>query len=110
MYHDRPRRPVRRMVAGILTALVLAAALAGGCLLLVRRVQKDLAEQGAQAVYTAVMDQALQCYALEGAWPSSLEYLEQHYGLQINYSRYIVAYEVFASNQPPAVTVLTAGG
>lgn len=110
MYHDRPRRSVRRIVTGILAVLVLAAVLAGGGLLLARRIQKDLAVQGAQAVYTAVMDQALQCYALEGAWPSSLEYLEQHYGLQINHNRYIVAYEVFASNQPPAVTVLTVEG
>ena len=108
MYHDRPRRSVRRIVAGILA--VLAAVLAGGGLRLARRIQRDLAVQGAQAVYTAVMDQALQCYALEGAWPSSLEYLEQHYGLQINHNRYIVAYEVFASNQPPAVTVLTVEG
>ena len=43
-------------------------------------------------------------------WKASLEYLEQHYGLQINHNRYIVAYEVFASNQPPAVTVLTVEG
>ncbi len=109
MYHDRPRRSARRILAGALAALVLAAALAAGCLLLARRIQKDLAVQGAQAVYTAVMDQALQCYALEGAWPASLEYLEQHYGRQLSHSRYIVAYEAFASNQPPTVTVLTVG-
>lgn len=36
-------------------------------------------------------------------------YLEEHYGLVINHRDYIVAYEVFAENQPPVVQVLVRG-
>ena len=48
----------------------------------------------------------MQCYALEGAYPQSLSYLEKNYGVQVNHSRFIVSYEVYASNQLPVVAVL----
>ena len=46
------------------------------------------------------------CYAVEGRYPSSLSYLEENYGVQVNHSRFIVSYEAYASNQLPAVAVL----
>lgn len=49
---------------------------------------------------------AVSCYALEGSYPQSLEYLENHYGIQIDYKRYNVFYEVFAENIMPEITVL----
>mgnify|MGYP006948549251 CR=1 FL=1 len=62
--------------------------------------------QSAASVRTAVLDAAVQCYALEGAYPQSLSYLEENYGVQVNHSRFIVSYEAYASNQLPAVAVL----
>ncbi len=62
--------------------------------------------QGAMAVRTAVLDAAMQCAAVEGAYPSSLDYLEEHYGLIVNHSDYAVTYEAFASNVPPSVVVM----
>lgn len=46
------------------------------------------------------------CYAVEGAYPPNLEYLEDHYGLQINKVRYTVRYFAFAENLMPDITVL----
>ena len=34
------------------------------------------------------------------------EYLEEHYGIQVDRERYTVAYDVFASNLMPDITVL----
>ena len=48
----------------------------------------------------------LQCYAVEGRYPESLDRLEREYGVQINHDRYIVTYDVFATNQLPDVQVL----
>ena len=45
-------------------------------------------------------------YAVEGKYPESLDVLEQEYGVQINHARFIVTYDVFASNQLPDITVL----
>lgn len=49
---------------------------------------------------------AVACYAAEGIYPPDLAYLEEHYGLQINYDRYAVFYEVFAENLMPDITVV----
>ncbi|WP_418972697.1 hypothetical protein, partial [Allofournierella sp.] len=74
------------------------------------RLEKDLAAKGAGALRAAVLERAVQCYALEGAYPPSLAYLEENYGLQVDRSRYIVTYEAFAPNLLPDVTVLQKGG
>lgn len=49
---------------------------------------------------------AAACYAIEGAYPQSLEYLIEHYGIQIDYNRYNVFYNVFAENLMPDITVV----
>ena len=46
---------------------------------------------------------------VEGAYPESLSYLKEHYGLTVNEKDYIITYEVFASNQMPDVQVLVRG-
>lgn len=46
------------------------------------------------------------CYAVEGAYPPNLEYLEEHYGVQVDETRYKVYYNVFAQNLMPDITVV----
>ena len=46
------------------------------------------------------------CYAAEGAYPPDLDYLKDHYGLQIDEERYVVRYTAFAENLMPDITVL----
>ena len=53
----------------------------------------------------AVARSAVQCYALEGAYPPDVRYLEEHYGLSIDHDRYIIHYRVDGSNLPPDIDV-----
>ena len=106
MYHDRTSLTPGRLLRRALAALTLATALALGCAWGLGRVGADLGSQGAAALRNAVLRSAVQCYAVEGYYPKDLDYLTDHYGLQINHDRYIVVYEAFASNLPPEVTVL----
>lgn len=46
------------------------------------------------------------CYAAEGAYPTDLDYLKEHYGVQIDEERYTVYYYAFAENLLPDITVL----
>jgi len=46
------------------------------------------------------------CYAAEGAYPPSLEYLKEHYGLQVDETQYTVQYSAIAENLMPDITVL----
>lgn len=97
---DLSRRRKRRiLVACIVLVIAIAACLIFGA------VQASAREQGALALHDSIMDAAKQCCAIEGNYPSSLEYLEQNYGLSINHDDYLVSYEAFADNIMPTVVV-----
>ena len=100
MYQEkRPRRGAKRLGAAIAAVCTLLLLL--GVWAVWNGAQAAMREQAAQSLRAAV-----QCYALEGAYPQSLSYLEENYGVQVNHSRFIVSYEAYASNQLPAVAVL----
>ena len=65
--------------------------------------------QGRQQLEDAIRKGAVACYAAEGIYPPTLEYLKEHYGIQIDEDRYTVFYEIFAENLMPQITVLDKG-
>jgi hypothetical protein len=67
-------------------------------------------EAGRMAAENAVKRAVLTCYALEGAYPENYDYLEENYGISVNTDRYIIHYEIFASNIMPDISVLVRGG
>lgn len=72
-------------------------------------IRADVRRESRAAIREAVLHAAVECYAVEGAYPGSLSYLEEKYGLTINHQDFIVTYEVFASNLLPEVQVLVRG-
>ena len=94
----------KALKTGLCVALVLALAVGGW--FAAGAVGQNLREQGAVSVRNAILDSAKQCCAIEGAYPSSLAYLEENYGLVVNRSDYAITYEVFADNVMPNVVVL----
>lgn len=101
MYSDRIHShwfPVALMLMAVMAVFLWQPAQGAG--------SEDLREEGAVALKAAVERCALQCYVVEGAYPESLAYLEEHYGLQINKEDYYVTYEIFASNIPPTVQII----
>ena len=63
-------------------------------------------EEGASTLQDAVTRACVQCYAIEGRYPPSVQYLEERYGIQIDEERYAVFYSGFASNVMPEITVV----
>lgn len=61
--------------------------------------------KGAETLRDAIRRASVQCYAIEGRYPPSVEYLENNYGIQIDRNRYDVFYSGFASNFMPDITV-----
>ena len=49
------------------------------------------------------------CYAVEGNYPESLDYLKEHYGLTYDEDHFYVDYQVTASNILPDVTIIEKG-
>lgn len=63
-----------------------------------------------ESLETALERSISQCYAVEGSYPPSLEYLEQHYGLLYDEDSFFIDYEYYGSNLLPEVTVLRRTG
>lgn len=63
-------------------------------------------EEGKIQLEHALRRTAVSCYAAEGVYPPSLEYMKEHYGIRFDEERYMVDYQVIASNLMPDITVL----
>ena len=95
------RRDILKLLA-IAAVLVLAV-------MLVSRIEKAQSSAETEIVRDAVKNAAITCYAVEGAYPDSVEYLRDHYQLAYDESRYFVTYEAFASNRIPDIYVTERG-
>ena len=90
------------IITVMLAAVILLAAVfawAGS------RARSNMAEQ-TESIRDAVRARALQCYVIEGAYPESLEYLVENYGLAVNTDDYRIVYIPYAENLPPEIKVI----
>ena len=94
------RKRLRRIIYLLLSILVVANVLFA--VFMSRSIARD---QGVTTLRESIIDAALQCCAVEGSYPASLKHLEEHYGLTVNESDYIVSYEWLGDNVPPSVVV-----
>ena len=85
--------------------MLLAAVLV--CFLIaLSRLGQGSREAGRQQLEETLRRTAVACYAAEGFYPPSVDYMVQHYGLQYDEDTYRVHYEIFASNLMPEITVV----
>ncbi len=82
-------------------AVTLALVLTG-----LGRTDKSVREGGQRAAEDAVRRAALCCYALEGSYPESYDYLQEYYNPKISETLYAVHYTAVASNIMPEITVI----
>lgn len=59
-----------------------------------------------ESLETALNRDIIHCYAVEGYYPPSLAYIEEHYGLTYNKDLFFVDYQPIGSNIRPDVTIL----
>lgn len=84
-------------------ALILILVLFAGML---DELESDRAEENQHQLEQILRRGCMTCYASEGIYPPNLDYLEEHYGIQIDRERYTVYYDIFGSNLMPEITVL----
>ena len=100
-------RKHRSGLTGLLAALILTAALLWFFSSL-SGIRSGEGEEGRQQLEDALRRAAVACYAAEGVYPPTLDYLTAHYGVQVE-DRYVVFNEIFADDLMPEITVLEKG-
>ena len=63
-------------------------------------------EQQKASLEEALHRDIVMCYAQEGRYPQSLDYLKEHYGLIYDEDKYMISYEVLGSNLMPDIKVM----
>lgn len=96
------------MKRDIIKILVFAAVLTA-FVLLTDKIGNFRGREESRIVRDAVRRAALTCYAVEGAYPDSLDYLKENYHLSYDENQYFVTYDAFASNMTPDIYVVERG-
>lgn len=106
---EQTRQPIRHTIAYLipLTAFVILLVI---FLNGVESVSDTTLAKQQDSLETALTRSITQCYAVEGAYPPTLEYLITHYGLTYDADVFLVDYEYYGSNLLPDVTVLRKRG
>lgn len=91
-----------RLLALPLTAALLLMGFAGA----VNGLDRDSREESKRQLEEALRRGCVACYAAEGIYPPDLDYLKEHYGIQVDEETYVVYYDIFAENLMPDITVL----
>lgn len=104
---------LRRRRGGPLRSLLISAGVFALGLALVLALVGDVSGREGlkqmELVRGAVTRAAVTCYAVEGRYPQSLDYLKENYGLVYDQGRYLVFYDAFASNVMPQIRVAERG-
>lgn len=97
-----PSNPVgKRILCGVLVLLLPLLLLLSGYGLGERASRESLA-----LTQRSIRRAAVQCYALEGTFPTHLDVLKERYGVTIDETLFYVDYQYIASNLMPDITVV----
>ena len=66
----------------------------------------DREEDRSNAIRDVILKAAIQCYALEGSYPPSIDYLSENYGIIIDEEQYYYFYDTNGANIPPSIEVI----
>lgn len=99
----------RSFMRALAVSLAVFALVFSGAILLLDYIGNASDEAQLAVVRDAVRGALATCYAVEGAYPQSIGYLVENYGLAYDESRFFITYDAFASNVYPDIMVSMKG-
>ena len=100
---QRALSAAKAIIVVVIAAVILACFFIG-----ISNLQGGADDEGREQLEDSIRRTAAACYAAEGIYPPSIDYMKEKYGLQIDENRYYVDYIVFAENLMPDFTILDA--
>lgn len=96
-----------RQTVSLVLIVIVALAIIYGIWYVAETLNRTQSEETLAATEKAIVKSAVQCYALEGQYPTGLKYLEDNYGLVLNKEKYVYHYESIGVNMVPEVKVFS---
>ena len=98
--------PLKRIINGQTLSILVFALVIAVFIIGINSVSNSTLTDDRRLLEKAVTRDIVHCYAVEGVYPPSLSYIEEHYGLVYDESTFFVDYQPIASNMYPDVTVI----
>jgi hypothetical protein len=105
LYQRKSKWPRTVIITSLALALVILLSVA-----LLNQAGKRVGAEQLTTLENALRRASVTCYALEGRYPATLEYLAENYGVVIDEERFIVSYSTFGRNIMPDIEVRPIGG
>ena len=102
----KKRYASRRSWLPLVLGLILFAAIAMWVLRGVQQAARVSDQEGLRMARQAIDRAVISCYSLEGVYPATYDELKAKSGLAVDDDKYVVFYDIFASNIRPSVTVM----
>lgn len=96
------RTQIREVMLALLILVATCLITISGIRTTVSSTKKEEKAQLELAIRRAIVE----CYAIEGAYPPDVDYMEAHYGVVVDDNAFIVHYDSFATNVMPDFKVL----
>ncbi len=95
----------KKLISGTAFAIVLFLGILAFFLVSINNVSEDIDSNELITLRRTIDKAIVNCYAIEGAYPENLEYIEENYGVVIDRDKFRVIYEVLGPNVLPNVIV-----
>ena len=105
LYEKRRPAGLRGLIVSVIALFLVAGVFAYAVSLADKQARSEQEARLREAIRWALIT----CYATEGQYPPSLDYLKTHYALTVDEECFIVSYDAFASNIMPDVKVYRKG-
>ena len=93
------------MLVSGLAPLVFTLAIMAIVLVGLSQAEQSSRAEGVRLLEEAITRAAVHSYSINGYYPESLAYITETFGIYIDRTRFVVHYEVFASNLLPDIRV-----
>lgn len=97
------------IIKSALVPIIFSLAIMGMIIFGLQETDASGKDEAVRVLEDSIRQAVIMSYAVEGKYPDTVEYIEQHYGVKIDRNRYLVHYNVFASNLMPDIMVLEVG-
>ncbi len=103
--YRKPSRTYRKFVVSVCVFTLITAVFYQG----IDSLSSSTQRRQKESLENALNRNITYCYAVEGAYPESLDYLKEHYGLTYDEDRFFVDYQVIGANILPNITIIEKG-
>ena len=100
--HRKEARPLRNLFFSLGLFLIILSA----CFFGLDQISAETTEEEMASLESAIHRSVAHCYATEGFYPESLEYLKKEYGIRYDSNKFFVDYQIWGENMMPDITII----